>query len=117
MNDYEELLRQLFNQENPLAGGGAPQAQEPPQLQQGLLGSTNSADEALRDLSTRGSDEAAQIARTGQAMMANAGGNDTLAQRQAATAQIGQQAMAQQQQQEQQSMQMLMTLAKLFMGA
>lgn len=91
------------------------QAQEPPQLAQGLLGDTGVQDKLLKDLSTNSSDTAAQMAQVGQ-QIANQGSGNAIAQRQAQGAQIGQQALAQQQQQQQQTLGTLIKLASMFMG-
>lgn len=94
------------------------QAQEPPQLAQGLLGDTGVQDEFLKNLTSSSSDTAAQMSQVGQQIANQGGGSgNSIAQRQAQGAQIGQQALAQQQQQQQQTLGTLMKLAKLFMGA
>lgn len=94
------------------------QAQEPPQLAQGLLGDTGVQDEILKDLITNSSDTAAQMAQVGQ-QIANqgSGSGKSIAQRQAQGAQTGQQALAQQNQQSQQALGTLIKLASMFMGA
>lgn len=117
MYEYDDdELRKLFGFQLP-EEQQAYQAQEPPQLAQGLLGDTSSQNDFLKDLNTSSSDTAAQMAQVGQQMANQGGGSgNSIAQRQAQGAQLGQQALAQQQQQQQQSLAMLMKLASMFMG-
>ena len=105
----DEQLRQLLGFKLPEEGF---QAQEVPQLQTGLLGSSG---QNTPQLPHGGSEAAANLAQIAQAKNQSAG-NDNLAQMQAANSQASQQALVKQQQQQQQTMQTIMMLAKLFMG-
>lgn len=104
---YEDW-QQLFGFQMPEEQIGF-QAQESPQLTQGLLGDTGNQ----QPMFTTGSETAAQMAQLAQAN--NPSANDNLAQRQASAMQIAQQDAARQQQQNQQSMQMIMQLVKMFL--
>ena len=86
------------------------QAQDMPQLQQGLLGSSGEEQQDLQNLISKGSEAVAQLAQTAQP---SGNGNDNMA----AMSSQNQQALAQQQQQEQQQREMLLKLAQMFMSS
>lgn len=85
--------------------------QQPPQLMQGLLGSTGEPNYSLDELILSGRNRAAQLGQFSQPINP-AASNELIAQRQNAT----QQSVAQQQQQNAQSRQGLMNLAMMFLG-
>ena len=111
-SDKDQLLQQLFGFTMPEEQYF--QAQEPPQLQQGLLDDTSEIQQALQALAQGGADSAKNMAQAGQASANQSAGNQN-----AAMAQAGMQAAAQQQaaqqQKEQQQRQMLMQLAKMWL--
>jgi len=112
MND--EQLKQLLASLLPEQSSQIYQEQEPPQLQQGLLGDTGENLQALQALAQSGANSARNMAQVGQAAANQSAGNQN-----ALMAQAGMQAAAQQQaaqqQKEQQQRQMLMQLAKMWL--
>lgn len=90
------------------------QAQQMPQIQQGLLGSSDAQNQNVQDVIDNGTNAAVQMAQAAQsANQALVNSNNDLAQRQAANMQAAQNGTARQQQQPH----LLFKLARMFIGA